>query len=158
MNNPDIGRRTVVLGGGTLAVGTVLSACVVQQPATVEQSAPAEQPKTSAAPPATQPGEPASEPAADALANANDVPAGGGVILKDQQMVITRDDGGTPHAFSAVCTHQGCLVTSVGNGTIDCRCHGSKFDAATGDPVKGPAKKPLPGVAVVERDGSIFQA
>ncbi|MEU4394054.1 Rieske (2Fe-2S) protein [Kribbella sp. NPDC023855] len=122
-----------------------------------EQPAPAKQPTTSV-PQATESSAPTAQPAGDLLTSAKDVPAGGGVILKDQKIVVTRDDSGAPHAFSAVCTHQGCLVTAVGEGTIDCKCHGSKFDLASGEPVGGPAKKPLPPVAVVERDGGLFQA
>ncbi|WP_432947723.1 Rieske (2Fe-2S) protein [Kribbella sp. CA-253562] len=80
------------------------------------------------------------------------------MVLNDQKMVLTRDAGGETHAFSAVCTHQGCLVSSVADGTINCKCHGSKFDITSGDPVGGPAKKPLPAVAVEVRDGAIFQA
>lgn len=159
MINQEVGRRTVVLGGGTLAAGVVLSACVVQQPTVAEPPAPVEQqpPNTGSAqesPPAT----PAAEPAPDTLAQASEVPAGGGVVLKDQEIVVTRDEAGAPHAFSAVCTHQGCLVTSVGGGTINCKCHGSKFDLASGEPVGGPAKKPLSSVAVVERNGTIVKA
>jgi Rieske Fe-S protein len=87
-----------------------------------------------------------------------DIPAGGGVILKDKNVVLTKDQSGKVSAFSATCTHQGCVVTAVEGGTINCPCHGSKFDASSGAPVAGPAPKPLPAVAVQQRDGAIFQA
>jgi Rieske Fe-S protein len=92
------------------------------------------------------------------LAKVADIPAGGGVILKEQSVVLTKDASGKICAFSAICTHQGCVVTDVGDGTINCPCHGSKFDASTGERVAGPAKSPLPAVAVQQRDGAIFKA
>jgi Rieske Fe-S protein len=92
------------------------------------------------------------------LAKVADIPAGGGVILKEQSVVLTKDASGKVCAFSAICTHQGCVVTDVGDGTINCPCHGSKFDATTGERVAGPAKAPLPAVAFKQRDGAIFQA
>jgi Rieske Fe-S protein len=70
------------------------------------------------------------------------------VILEDQKVVVTRDSEGAVHGFSAVCTHQGCIVARVADGTINCPCHGSKFDLSTGQPVAGPARRPLPSVAV----------
>ena len=89
------------------------------------------------------------EPAHDRpLLAVNRVPAGGGVILADQRIVVTRDSAGAVHGFSAVCTHQGCTVDRVAGGTIDCPCHGSRFDVATGAVVGGPAPRPLPRVAV----------
>jgi Rieske Fe-S protein len=84
------------------------------------------------------------------------VPTGGGLILADAKIVLTRGPTGTVHAFSAVCTHQGCTVTSVRNGTIDCPCHGSRFDAQTGAVVAGPAPRPLPTIPVVVRGGDVY--
>ncbi len=46
-------------------------------------------------------------------------------------------------AFSTVCTHAGCRIGKENAGFLQCSCHGSKFEAATGMPVKGPALKPL---------------
>src|SRR3954468_9898428 len=51
------------------------------------------------------------------------VPVGGGIILSRQGVVITRDDSGAVHAFSATCTHQGCQVGSIKGGQILCPCH-----------------------------------
>lgn len=90
------------------------------------------------------------------LATLDQVPAGGGVVLDKAGIVLTRDDAGNVHGFSAICTHQGCTVSDVTDGTINCPCHGSKFDAATGAPVAGPAKKPLPAVDVTVRDNAVF--
>jgi Rieske Fe-S protein len=125
----------------------------VTQPAPPQTSAPLkttapEQPPSSAPP----------QPAQNALAKVADIPAGGGLILKDQNVVLTKDQSGKVCAFSAICTHQGCAVTAVQGGTINCPCHGSKFDATSGEPVAGPAQKPLPAVAFQQRDGAIFPA
>ncbi|GAA3578020.1 hypothetical protein GCM10022235_55010 [Kribbella ginsengisoli] len=120
----------------------------------------AAQPSTPAKQPVSQgtTGAEPKPPAPAALAKVADIPAGGGVILKEQSLVLTKDASGKVCAFSAICTHQGCVVTDVGDGTINCPCHGSKFDASTGERVAGPAKSPLPAVAVEQRDGAIFQA
>jgi Rieske Fe-S protein len=91
------------------------------------------------------------------LAKVADIPDGGGVIIDNPAVVLTRS-GSTVHAFSAICTHQGCTVNHVGGGTIDCPCHGSKFDVATGKVVAGPAPSPLPPVHVTTRNGEVFSA
>lgn len=92
------------------------------------------------------------------LAGVEQVPMGGGVILTGARIVLTRDSNGTVHGFSAVCTHQGCTVTSVHNGVIGCPCHGSRFDARTGAVLAGPAPRPLPPIPVVIHDGDIYTA
>jgi Rieske Fe-S protein len=90
------------------------------------------------------------------LTSLDDVPRGGGVILKDASIVVTRTASGDVHGFSAVCTHQGCTVAAVTNGTIECPCHGSRFDATTGAVRAGPATRPLPQVAVAVRAGNVY--
>jgi Rieske Fe-S protein len=87
-----------------------------------------------------------------------DVPVGGGVVLAAQGLVVTQPQAGTFKAFSATCTHQGCTVTEVKGGTINCPCHGSKFAVADGSPTAGPAKKPLPETAVRVQGSSIVRA
>jgi Rieske Fe-S protein len=82
------------------------------------------------------------------IAKLSEVPPDGGVVLSEPQIVVTRSGNGDVRGFSAVCTHQGCLVSTVRNGLINCPCHGSSFDAVTGQVVSGPAQRPLPPVAV----------
>jgi Rieske Fe-S protein len=82
------------------------------------------------------------------LATTSEVPVGGGIILADQKVVITQPTAGTYDAFSAVCTHQGLLVTSVDNGTIHCANHGSSYSATTGAVEGGPAPSALAKVAI----------
>lgn len=99
---------------------------------------------------------PATGATARLLAPESQVPEGGGLILGKVGIVLTRDASRGLHAFSATCTHQGCTVNVVKHGRIDCPCHGSRFDAATGAVVAGPAPRPLPMIAVVVRDGNIY--
>jgi nitrite reductase/ring-hydroxylating ferredoxin subunit len=93
-------------------------------------------------------------PAADALVATSKVPVGGGVILGDQNVVVTQPKKGTFEGFSATCTHQGCILASVASGTINCSCHGSQFSITDGSNVAGPngsaagSVSPLPKVAV----------
>jgi Rieske Fe-S protein len=49
----------------------------------------------------------------------------------------------TVRAFSTTCTHAGCRIGKANTGFLQCSCHGSRFDAETGQPVKGPAIKTL---------------
>ncbi len=74
---------------------------------------------------------------------AADVPVGGGTILKDEKLVVTQPSKGDFKAFSAICTHQKCIVGSVEGGEIVCPCHGSHFSIKDGSAVRGPATKPL---------------
>jgi Rieske Fe-S protein len=57
--------------------------------------------------------------------------------------VVTQPTRGVFKAFSAVCTHQGCLVAGVANGLIICPCHNSAFSATDGSVLAGPAPQPL---------------
>ena len=92
-----------------------------------------------------------------ALATTAEVPDGGGKIIDGKNIVITQPEAGTFKGFSAVCTHQGCIVSTVSGGTINCPCHGSRFSIKDGSVVNGPATSPLPPVAITVDGTSIVQ-
>ena len=72
-----------------------------------------------------------------------DIPVGGGKIFEGAQIVVTQPSAGEFKAFSAVCTHQGCIVSKIASGTIDCACHGSEYSIDDGSVEHGPATKGL---------------
>ena len=92
------------------------------------------------------------------LARTTDIPVGGGKILTAQKIVITEPQAGSFKAFTAVCTHQGCIVSTVSGGTINCPCHGSRFSIVNGSVVNGPAPSPLAPVSIEVQGTSIVQA
>jgi Rieske Fe-S protein len=78
---------------------------------------------------------------------AADLPSGDPIL-------ISRTADGTVVAFSAICTHKGCTVNPAGK-ELHCPCHGSKFDAATGKVIGGPAPSPLAKVDVHITNGAV---
>ncbi|MFF6792592.1 Rieske (2Fe-2S) protein [Streptomyces filamentosus] len=117
-------------GGGGGDGGTGTSA-----PATSEPTG------TAAEPTGTATGTPAG---GTPLASTSEIPVGGGTVFADRKVVVTQPVKGEFKAFSAICTHQGCTVNKVADGTIDCPCHGSKYAIADGAVKAGPAPRPLP--------------
>ncbi|MFR0356473.1 Rieske (2Fe-2S) protein [Streptomyces sediminimaris] len=89
------------------------------------------------------------------LAKTSDIPVGGGRIFKQEKVVVTQPKKDEFKAFSAICTHQGCTVSTVADGTIDCPCHGSKYRIADGSVAGGPAPSPLPAERIEVRGNSI---
>jgi Rieske Fe-S protein len=86
--------------------------------------------------------EPASSSAGTAkTVSASQVPVGGAAIVGD--VVVSQPTAGFYKAFSAVCTHQNCLVSKIEGTTITCTCHGSQFSAADGSVITGPANRAL---------------
>ncbi|GAA4149098.1 ubiquinol-cytochrome c reductase iron-sulfur subunit [Leifsonia shinshuensis] len=79
-----------------------------------------------------------------ATVSLSSIPVGGAVSasIGSTPIVVAQPSAGTVVAFSAVCTHQGCTVAPQGK-EFDCPCHGSRFDATTGDVIQGPARTPL---------------
>jgi len=45
-------------------------------------------------------------------------------------------------ALTAVCTHEGCVVSNFQSGTYECPCHGSQYNT-NGSVIKGPATRSL---------------
>lgn len=60
------------------------------------------------------------------------------------QVAVYRNGENRLCAFNAKCPHLGCVVRwSPQEKSWDCPCHGSRFAAATGDVLNGPANHPL---------------
>ena len=60
--------------------------------------------------------------------------------------MVTQPTEGDFKAFSAVCTHQGCVVSSIQEDEIDCNCHGSRFSIVDGSNTVGPRDTPAGSV------------
>ena len=90
-----------------------------------------------------------------AITSTKEVPVGGGTIFPEQEVVVTQPEEGTFHCFSAVCTHMGCIVSSVQLGGIRCECHGSSYSIEDGTPVNPPATEGLEEFAITVKGGRI---
>ncbi|MGW7433896.1 Rieske (2Fe-2S) protein [Streptomyces sp. NPDC054861] len=141
---PDVTPRRSVLFAGAGSVAALATGCGSGggEDGTATAGTDGSPSPSASEPAASSPA--ASAPAGDALARTTQIPVGGGAVFKERKVVVTQPKAGEFKAFSAVCTHQGCLVNKVADGTIDCPCHGSKFRVADGSVAVGPATRPLP--------------
>ena len=78
----------------------------------------------------------------------DDLPVGESVQMAvgANQMLIYRENAETVHAYSAVCTHQGCIVgvgENESSSPFVCPCHASNYDKVSGASIAGPAPSPL---------------
>ncbi len=87
-----------------------------------------------------------------------EIPAGGGkVVAMGSKPAIVVADGGGYKAFSAICTHLGCVVSwNDLSGVIECPCHGGKFNPSSGAVVGGPPPTPLTPITVSVEGDQIF--
>lgn len=141
-------RRSAVRGAAVAAVGAVAGFAVTK--ATVPDEAARASAANGYGPAAGGSG------GGKMLARLNDLPIGGGLVMGADAIVLTRTSGDDVRAFSATCTHQGCTVSTVAQGLIECPCHGSAFDAATGAVVTGPATIGLAPVTVVVSGDAVY--
>lgn len=159
----NVGRRTVFRGAAVVAVGAGLAAC--GDDSTTAASSSSAAPSTTAnaigsfseAPSAPVESSDATDggSALNALGLAADVPVGSGVIYEDAKVVVTQPTANAYKCFTAVCTHQGCLVSKVEKDQIMCNCHGSIFSINDGSVISGPAGSPLAEEKLTVSDGTL---
>ncbi len=87
-----------------------------------------------------------------------DIPFGMGKVVQlgsKPVIVINTPQGIT--AFSAICTHLGCIVDwDAERQLILCPCHDGLFNPQTGAVIAGPPPAPLPPVPVSLEDEEIY--
>ncbi len=154
----SVGRRTVLRGAAGVAAGAGLAACggsttpaastsVSTTTVTTVSSETGEADHigeiTAASSVQATSGATDAASALNTLGPVSDVKVGSGVVYKTAKVVVTQPAAGTFKGFTAVCTHQGCIVDNVSNGVINCNCHGSQFSITDGSVVQGPATQAL---------------
>jgi nitrite reductase/ring-hydroxylating ferredoxin subunit len=148
---PDATRRALVTGICGAACAAALTACGSGRGS----------PAPRAGSPAPAPGAPAHPTApggtAPTLAATSEIPVGGGKIFPEYRLVVTRPTAGDLRAFTAICTHERCMLIAVTDATINCPCHGSRFAITDGAVVNGPALRALtPREITVQGDSIIL--
>lgn len=93
-------------------------------------------------------------PAGDPIASVAEVQAAG--VLVTGQVLLAAVDGSVV-AHTAICTHQQCTIAARGT-EVQCPCHGSQYDPATGAVRRGPALTALAPVAVAVANGQVYLA
>jgi Rieske Fe-S protein len=140
-------RKQFLMGAGFGLVASVLAAC------TTYGKKPQESGETTSTSIGATPGTGAPGPnPAEVIAKTADVPVGSGLVV--DEIVVTQPSEGEFKGFSSTCTHAGCSVSEVSEGTINCPCHGSKFNL-DGTVANGPAARPLEAKSVTVQGDSI---
>lgn len=91
------------------------------------------------------------------VAQLQDLPPGSATkVAYQDKPVLVLNVGGTVKAFSAICTHLGCIVFwNQDRQFIQCPCHDGRFDT-NGQVISGPPPAPLPAIPVSVVDGDIY--
>lgn len=144
-------RRAVLLGAG---LTTLLAACGGDPPK--DAGGP-----TTGAPPTTDPTAApvptGAEPPDGALVAVEEVAVGSGVVVDD--ILVVQPAKGTFRAYDAECPHQGIMVDPPdSSGIITCPGHLSRFRAADGSRVNGPAPRGLKKINIKVLNGYVVAA
>ncbi|MGH9308176.1 MAG: ubiquinol-cytochrome c reductase iron-sulfur subunit [Vicinamibacterales bacterium] len=101
------------------------------------------------------------QPEAVRIASVAQVPVGGALTFAypaaHDDCFLVRTAPAAFLAYGQKCTHLSCaVVPQVEKGLIHCPCHNGNFDLATGRPVSGPPRRPLPLVHIEVRGNDIY--
>jgi Rieske Fe-S protein len=95
------------------------------------------------------------------IAGVDDLPVGGVLTFAypepPDDCVLIRTGEREFVAYSQKCTHLSCAVRPlVDRGVIHCPCHEGYFDLASGRPIAGPPRRPLPVIQLEIRGADIY--
>lgn len=95
------------------------------------------------------------------IADVNEIAIGGAVSFAypdaHDSCLLLRTGEKTFIAFSQKCTHLSCaVVPQPDKGRFHCPCHEGSFDLATGAPIAGPPRRPLPKISLEIRSGAVY--
>lgn len=88
-----------------------------------------------------------------------DFPAGQGKVVpvNDKAVIVVNTAQGGIKAFSAICTHLGCIVEWDQNRQfILCPCHDGRFNPVNGAVISGPPPAPLSELALTVEEDTIY--
>ena len=89
----------------------------------------------------------------------NDFPAGQGKVVpvNDKPVIVVNTTQGEIKAFSAICTHLGCIVEwDQSRQFILCPCHDGRFNPVNGAVISGPPPAPLAELALTVEGDTIY--
>ena len=79
------------------------------------------------------------------------------VSVNDKPVIVVNTSAGGIKAFSAICTHLGCVVNwDAKRNVIHSPCHDGLFNPVTGAVVGGPPPRPLPAYELTVKDGKVY--
>lgn len=133
-----ISRRLVVIGGAAAVAGAAGAAAVGIGSADASK-----------------------KPAGKKIGPASAVPVGSSAHFTDPNTqlpsLVIQLRKGKFVAYDAVCPHEGCTVAyQPQEHLIQCPCHGSQFNPATGSRVRGPAPHGLKKLIIAVSGGQLF--
>jgi Rieske Fe-S protein len=94
------------------------------------------------------------------IASLSELPVGGALAFsypgEHDSCVLVRTAQGLV-AYGQKCTHLSCaVVPNPAAGVLNCPCHQGVFDLATGRPVAGPPRRPLPRILLEQRGDEVY--
>jgi nitrite reductase/ring-hydroxylating ferredoxin subunit len=91
----------------------------------------------------------------------SEIPVGGALTFaypeQHDACILLRPRGKELLAYSQKCTHLSCaVVPDHKNDCLHCPCHEGNFEIASGRPISGPPRRPLPKILVELRGEEIW--